>query len=81
MTPETQTPRRSPRTVGRLLTRAVLTVIGVIGGLLCLFVCQNVFAGYPRYHTAVLSVVVMILISLTGGVAWVIDERRIDADG
>jgi hypothetical protein len=59
----------------------VLTVIGVIGGLVCLFLCQNVFAGYPKYHTAVLSVIVMILISLTGSVAWVIDERRIDADG
>jgi hypothetical protein len=81
MTLETQTPQRSPRTVGRFLTRAVLTVIGVIGGLLCLFVCQNVFAGYPKYHTAALSIIVMILIALTGGVAWVIDERRIDADG
>jgi hypothetical protein len=81
MTLETQTPQRSPRTVGRFLTRAVLTVISVIGGLLCLFICQNVFAGYPKYHTAVLSIIVMILISLTGGVAWVIDERRIDADG
>jgi hypothetical protein len=78
MTPETQIPRRSPRTVGRLLTRAVLTVIGVIGGLLCLFICQDVFAGYAKYHTAALSVIVMILIALTGGVAWVIDERRID---
>jgi uncharacterized membrane protein YccC len=78
MTPETQSPRRSPRTVGRLLTRAVLTVIGVIGGLLCLFICQDVFAGYPKYHTALLSIIVMILIALTGGVAWVIDERRID---
>jgi len=81
MTPETQTPRQSPRTVGRFLTRAVLTVIGVVGGLLCLFVCQNVFAGYPKYHTAVLSIIVMILISLTGGLAWVLDEDRIDADG
>jgi hypothetical protein len=81
MTPETQTARRLPRTVGRVLSRAVLTVVGIVGGLLCLFVCQSVFAGYPKYHTAVLSIIAMILISLTGGVAWIIDERRIDADG
>ncbi len=81
MSPETQTVERSPRTVGRFLTRAVLTVVGVIGGLLCLFVCQNMFAGYPKYHSAVLSIIVMILIALTGGLAWVLDERRIDADG
>jgi hypothetical protein len=64
----------------RLLIRTLLTVAGVIGGLLCLLVCQNTFAGYPRYHTALLSIIAMILIALTGGVAWIIDERRIDAD-
>ena len=37
--------------------------------------------GLPQYHTAVLSIIGMILIALTGGVAWIIDERRIDADG
>jgi hypothetical protein len=81
MSLETPTAGRSPRTVGRFLTRAVLTVVGVIGGLVCLFICQNVFAGYPKYHSAVLSIIVMILIALTGGLAWVLDERRIDADG
>jgi hypothetical protein len=64
----------------RLFIRTLLTVAGVIGGLLCLFVCQNVFAGYPKYHSAVLSIIAMILIALTGGAAWIIDERRIDAD-
>jgi hypothetical protein len=71
---------RSVRRPLRLLTRALLTVAGVIGGLLCLFICQNVFAGYPQYHAAVLSIIVMVLIALIGGVAWIIDERRIDAD-
>jgi hypothetical protein len=64
----------------RFFTRALLAVASVIGGLFCLFLCGNMFAGYPKYHTAVLSVIGMILIAMTGGVAWVIDERRIDAD-
>jgi hypothetical protein len=59
----------------------VLTVVGVIGGLFCEFVCQGVFAGYPKYHTQVLSIIGMILIALTGGVAWILDERRINANG
>jgi H+/Cl- antiporter ClcA len=69
-----------PRPVRRFLTRA-LRVVGVIGGLFGYFVCQGMFAGYPRYHTDVLSIIGMILIAATGGVAWIIDERRSDADG
>jgi hypothetical protein len=73
--------RRPLRTARRFFIRTLLTVAGVIGGLVCLFVCQNTFAGYPKYHTALLSIIAMILLALTGGVAWIIDERRIDADG
>jgi hypothetical protein len=69
-----------PRSL-RFFTRALLTVVSVIGGLFCLFLCGNMFAGYPQYHSAALSVIGMVLIAMTGGVAWVIDERRTDADG
>ena len=68
------------RSARRLIIRTLLTVAGVIGGLLCLFTCGNMFAGYPQYHTALLTIIAMILIALTGGVAWIIDERRIDAE-
>jgi hypothetical protein len=63
----------------RFFTRALLTVAGVIGGLFCLFLCGNMFAGYPEYHSAVLSIIGMVLVALTGGAAWVIDERRSNA--
>ena len=81
MSAEPRPVRRPLRTAGRFIIRTLVTVASVIGGLFCLFVCQNTFAGYPRYHTAVLSIIAMILIALTGGIAWIIDERRIDADG
>ena len=81
MSAEPQPVRRPLRTARRFLTRTLLTVVGVVGGLFCLFVSQNVFAGYPKYHTAVLSIIGMVLISVTGGIAWIIDQRRIDADG
>ena len=64
----------------RTLMRAVLTVVGAVGGLLCYFICQGMFAGYPEYHSGILSAVGMLLIMAVGGTAWIIDHRRIDAD-
>jgi len=81
MTTEPRPGRRPQRAAHRFLTRALLTFAGVIGGVFCFFVCMGTFAGYPQYHTDVLSIIAMVLIALTGGVAWLIDERRIDADG
>jgi uncharacterized membrane protein len=81
MTTQSRPARTSLRTARRIFTRTLLTVAGVIAGLFCLFLCGNMFAGYPRYHTALLTILAMILIALTGGAAWIIDERRIDADG
>lgn len=64
----------------RFLIRSLLTLAGIIGAILVFFVCQRMFAGYPQYHTGLLTFIGLILISLTGGVAWIIDERRINRD-
>jgi hypothetical protein len=69
-----------PLTAGRIAVRVLLTIAGIIGGLFCYFVCQGMFAGYPQYGTGVLSVIGLLLIMATGGAAWIIDHRRIDAD-
>jgi hypothetical protein len=69
------------RPVRRLAVRAVLTVAGTAGGLLCYFVCQGMLSGYPRYHSGLLSIAGMILIAATGGAAWIVDEHRIRDDG
>jgi hypothetical protein len=66
--------------VGRLLARIVLTVTSVIVAWLLYCVCQGMFSGYPKYHSQLLSIVGMILIALTGGVAWIIDEHRMHDD-
>ncbi|WP_328522984.1 hypothetical protein [Kribbella sp. NBC_00359] len=66
--------------VRRWLVRMVLTVVGVIGGLFCYFVCQGMFSGYPEYHTEQLGFAGMILIALAGGIAWMIDEHRMHDD-
>ena len=64
----------------RILIRTVLTVLGIVGGLLCYFICQGMFSGYPQYDTGVLSDIGLVLIMAVGGTAWIIDHRRIDAD-
>jgi hypothetical protein len=66
--------------IRRFVIRALLLVVGVIVGGFLFLICQDVFAGYPQYHTDVLSHIGLVLIALTGGVAWIIDQRRIDAD-
>jgi small-conductance mechanosensitive channel len=68
------------RTALRVLTRVVLTILGVIVALLLYLVCQGVFSGYPKYHTGLFSIIAMILVALTGGIVWIVDQRRIDAD-
>ncbi len=67
-------------TVRRSLTRTALTVAGVVVGWLLYCVCQGMFSGYPRYHSHLLSIVGMLLIALTGGIAWIIDEHRMHDD-
>ncbi|TCN44838.1 hypothetical protein EV644_10124 [Kribbella orskensis] len=76
MSTETQLAHR----VRRRLVHAALTVIGVIGGLFCYFVCQGMFSGYPKYDSEQLSIAGMILIALTGGIAWIVDEHRMHDD-
>jgi hypothetical protein len=75
--------KAEPRTLLTVLTfvrRALLTLAGVVGGLFAYFVCQGMFSGYPQYGTGVLSYIGLFLICATGGLAWFIDQRRIDDD-
>jgi len=66
--------------MSRFLVRTLQTVAGIVGGLFCYFVCQGMFSGYPKYHSGLLSIAGMILIVLTGGIAWILDEHRMHDD-
>jgi hypothetical protein len=79
MTTESRSQVR-PLAAGRIIIRVILTIAGITGGLFCYFVCQGMFAGYPQYGTGILSGIGLIAIMATGGLAWIIDHRRIDAD-
>jgi uncharacterized membrane protein YphA (DoxX/SURF4 family) len=77
--PEATRPPR--RAVGRFVRRVAPAAVSVIVYVFLFFVCQRMFGGYPQYYTDILTIIAVILIALTGGVAWILDERRIDADG
>jgi hypothetical protein len=62
--------------VRRLLIAAVWTVLGT----LAYFVCEGLFGGYQQIHSGLLSILGMIAIALTGGIAWIVDERRPHVD-
>jgi hypothetical protein len=69
-----------PLTAGRMVIRVLAVIAGIIGGLLCYFICYGVFSGYPQYGTDILTYIALAAIMATGGVAWIIDHRRIEAD-
>ncbi|HEY0475319.1 MAG TPA: hypothetical protein VGD34_26800 [Kribbella sp.] len=81
MSSQSQPARRPLAGFGRFVTRLSQIILGIIGGAICFFVSQGVFAGYPKYHTYLLTIIGIILIATTGAVAWFIDERRDDDDG
>jgi hypothetical protein len=81
MSSQPQPVRRPLAGFGRFVTRLSQIILGIIGGAICFFVSQGVFAGYPKYHTYLLTIIGIILIATTGAVAWFIDERRDDDDG
>lgn len=63
---------RSLRFLGRLLVGTGWTLLG----LLAYFVCQGMFGGYPQVDSKLLTTLAMIAIALTGGITWIVDERR-----
>ncbi|MDP4504957.1 hypothetical protein [Nonomuraea turcica] len=60
----------------RLLSATAWTLLGAFAYV----VCQGMFGGYPQVHSELLTTLGMIAIALTGGVAWIIDERRSHGD-
>jgi uncharacterized membrane protein len=69
--------RPSPRP---LYVRALLRLLYVLGlvllGNLLFWTSDGIFSGYPQAHSALLNTIAMIAIALTGGVIWIVDERR-----
>ncbi len=45
-------------------------------GLLAYCVSQGMFGGYRQIHSQLLTTLGMIAIAVTGGIAWIVDERR-----
>ena len=71
---------RPLRAARRILVKTLLIIAGTIGAILLYFLCERVFAGYPQYGTDILTYIGLTLVMATGGTAWIIDQRRINAD-
>ncbi|WP_433475032.1 hypothetical protein ACQPZP_41250 [Spirillospora sp. CA-142024] len=70
---ECPTARPAPvRLARRLSTTTAWTALGTVAYL----VCQGMFGGYPQVHSALLTTLGMVAIALTGGITWIVDERR-----
>lgn len=58
----------------------VVTVFRRIGlvvlGVVLYAVCINMFAGFPQFHTAILTWVAIVAMAVFAGVVWIVDERR-----
>jgi hypothetical protein len=72
---------RGKRTAGwpapvRVGLRLLAAVAWTALGLLTYFICQGMFGGYPQIDSSLLTTLGMIAIALTGGIAWIVDERR-----
>ena len=73
--PDTE-PRRPLRAVAAVLKALAYTVAAIV----VYAISMNMFGGYPQVHSLLLNIVAMVLIALTGGIAWIIDERRNHGD-
>ena len=64
----------------RLIGRILASVGWIVCGTVAYFICQGMSGGYPNIHSRALTRLGMVLIAVTGAVAWIVDERRDDDD-
>ncbi|MER5185327.1 hypothetical protein ABT009_44850 [Streptomyces sp. NPDC002896] len=60
----------------RLASRLLASVGWTVLGLIAWFISVGTLGGYPQVHSALLTTLGMIAIALTGGITWIVDERR-----
>ena len=47
----------------------------IVGGVVIYAVCNGIFGGYPRWHTAELSSLVVVALVVLGAIVWYRDEH------
>ena len=64
--------------------RAIAAVLKALGytvvAIVVYAISMDVFSGYPQVHSLLLDIIAMVLVAVTGGLAWIIDERRDHGD-
>ena len=64
----------------RILVKTFWIIVGTVSGIVLYFFCERMFAGYHQYGTQYITYVGLAVIMATGGYAWIMDHRRLDAD-
>jgi cytochrome c-type biogenesis protein CcmH/NrfF len=52
----------------------------IVAGVVLYAVCIGMFGGYPQFHTALLTWIAVVGLSVAAGIIWIVDERRTDDD-
>jgi hypothetical protein len=50
----------------------------IVTGVVLYAVCIGMFGGYPQFHTALLTWIAVIGLSVAAGIIWIVDEHRAD---
>ena len=62
------------------LVRSLRMLAFIVAGIVLYSICIGMFGGYPQFHTALLTWIAVIGLSVGAGIIWIIDERRDDDD-
>jgi hypothetical protein len=58
--------------------RWVANAVWIIAGIGLYAICNNIFSGYPRWHTQALSWIAVVVIVILGALVWYWHERHDD---
>jgi hypothetical protein len=60
------------RAIGGTIKVIALTILALV----LYFICDDLFGGYPKYNSTLLTWVVLLGLMAFGVVMWIVDERR-----
>ncbi|MCU1586020.1 MAG: hypothetical protein JWM49_2576 [Microbacteriaceae bacterium] len=69
----TKTPgNRALRAIGGTIKVIALTILALV----IYFICDDLFGGYPQFHSTLITWILLLGFMAFGLVMWIVDERR-----
>jgi hypothetical protein len=60
------------RAIGGTIKVIALTILALV----LYFICDDLFGGYPKYNSTLITWIVLLGLMAFGVVMWIVDERR-----